>query len=196
MPMALAILATHERKQFGHHANMQEIARRHKVTYGSLRDAYWHFRHGRVEMPVKPTPLDELNDRRNLYEKMRMLSLRLTAMVANQLEDATMRAEQASGLSVTDKANLEGERDYRKINSDVMFLMRSLQNALALGGMVDQGYSSHLDEAQRRLNPPPPINPVLPVGAAKQTAMLNAGETARALEALDADMEVTPNAGA
>lgn len=197
MKMAQAIVMMHERKAFGHAVNAREIARRHGVNYGSLRDAYWHFRHGRVDMPVKPTTLDELADRRALYEKMRMLSNRLTAMVASQLEDALTRAEMESGLAHTrlkdgkkvSEKEMAGEvRNYRQINSDVNFLSRSLASAINLAGMVDEGYSSHLDESQRRLNPPPPVNPILPVGGAKQTAMLNAGETNRALEALELEV--------
>lgn len=188
MRLALAILQMDERKQFGFQVNAKEIARRHNVTYGTLRDAYYHYRHGHIEMPIKPTPLEELNDRRGLYEKMRQLGLRMTALITNQLEDATLRAEQASGCSKTDTAAAEGDRDYRQINRDVVFLARSLSGMISLTAQIDEGWSSHLDEQTRRLNPPTPINPVLPIPGATQTAMLNSGETQRALQALE--MEV------
>lgn len=191
MRLALAILAMDERKQFGFQVNAKEIARRHNVTYGTLRDAYYHFKHGHIEMPIKPTPLEELNDRRGLYEKMRQLGLRMTALITNQLEDATLRAEKASGLSHVDAGNTDAERDYRQINKDVVFLARSLSGMISLTTQIDEGWSSHLDDATRRLKPHEPINPILPIGASKQTAMLNAGETQRALQALEIPMEVT-----
>lgn len=185
MQMALAILAMHERKQFGHHCNVKELAMRHKVRPNSLRESYHHFIRGHLDMPIKPTPLDELKDRRNLYEKMRFLALRIGAMVANQMEDALLRAEVRSGLSGMTMVNCDEDRNYRNINNDVIFLTRAMQTAIALQNMVDEGWSSHLDEMHRLNNQQTPINPILPVGAAKQTAMLNAGETARALQALE-----------
>lgn len=183
--MALAILAVHERKQFGYHVNVREIATRHKVSPHSVRESYHYFLHGKIEMPIKPTPLDELKDRRALYERMRFLSLRIGAMVANQMEEALAMAEIRSGLSGMNKSKADENRNYRKINDDVMFLARAMQTSIALQNMVDQGYSSHLDEMHRLSTKQTPINPILPVGAAKQTAMLNAGETARALQALE-----------
>jgi hypothetical protein len=189
--LAMAVLAMHERKQFSYQVNTKELAIRYNTTKGSLSETYKCFLRGEIEMPIGPTPAEELIDRRTMHETMRRLALRYTALITHQLEGALITAEDKSGKGL--KKQKKGEvagHNYREINSDVVFLARALEHAIGLNDHIDKGYDSYLEEARKRLHGEKPANPSVPIPAARQTAMISAGDTQRALAALD--LEVVP----
>lgn len=196
--LAMAVLAMHERKQFSYQVNTKELAIRFNTTKGSLSETYKCFLRGEIEMPIGPTPNEELIDRRTMHETMRRLALRYTALITHQMEGALITAEDRSGKGLkkrgkgakaAEKEEVAGH-NYREINADVVFLARALEHAIGLNDHIDKGYDSYLEESRKRLHGEKPANPNVPIPAARQTAMISAGDTQRALAALD--LEVVP----
>lgn len=171
----IALLAVIERKRVSRAVDYKSIALQHGVTEGSLRQLYYRWKKGLVDLGEPQTEQERQIDSRVHMEKKLLLLRRYSALLLKAFEGALFEAEDEMG-----KGNREAWRQ-----SGLTAIRNELKSVHELIMKTETGFVAIVDEyraqekaiEQRALTSSKPIDVVVQV--------VNANEEAAALAALD-----------
>lgn len=170
--LKMALLEIIERKRLSDRVDYKAVAHRHGLTAENMRQVYYQWKGGRVDLGDPETAQEKQIDARVQHEKALLLIRRYKALVMNGFEAAILNAED-------DTTN--GKKDSWK---QVSPILRELKSLSEIQSIHEKGYASILedflamrDRAEKQIGP-------MPASVATETQIIHANDEERALAAL------------